>query len=563
MLSKKARIVTAMLMVAIFASANAVHVNPDGAGQIALLPYYTVNNGIITNLTVTNTTDLYKAVKVRFHESRIGADVFDFNVYLSPYDVWNASLRLNAATGLPNLITEDETCTYPDKAILQASIDFSNSYDATTDEDLTEGYVEIIEMGVLADGPYNPAEDGDLYAEIDASGSADGVINTVVGDRSIVDGLHHDATGMPADCSVVADAWSAGDADEQINGFESGTLSTEGIAQDGGGAGAPYADNMNAGLVAPTGGIKVYSIMINLTSGAAFVQQATHIDSYTTVAQHYRPDDQVNSQLPSLASGDVQRANMLSADGNTVKSIDLPLAEYDTGSVYDIAPNPSIPMGSNPLPVALVLSADAVSAPYFVKNDVNGETDIVLTYPMHKHGVWNNGGLTNDLDRRSGPEEPCAGALNDGINDGDTVTLEALGAQVNDYPHDGAGAICTNAGYVPFSSGPDIEVGFYYYDYEEMAAEYVSETCGCGVTPIGLFVVALERVINVVSVNRAAGGNQSVLGTPAANVFNWNLDPGFEAGWVTVSAAAQYDYETNPSIIAMTEIIGGIGAMAG
>ncbi|MCG8024299.1 MAG: hypothetical protein JAZ02_09985 [Candidatus Thiodiazotropha endolucinida] len=559
-----------MLLTVATTSVNGVHVNSDGAGQVALLPYYTVNNGIITNLTVTNTTDLYKAVKVRFHESRIGADVFDFNVYLSPYDVWNASLRLNAATGLPNLITEDETCTYPDKAILQASIDFSNSYDATTDEDLTEGYVEIIEMGVLADGPYSPADDGDLYAEIDAGGSADGVINAVAGDRSVVDGLRHDTTGMPADCSVVVDAWSAGDADEQINGFESGALSTEGIAQDGGGAGAPYADSMNAGLVAPSGGIKVYSIMINLTSGAAFVQQATHIDSYTTVAQHYRPDDPVNSQLPSLASGDVQRANMLSADGNTVKSIDLPLAEYDTGSVYDIAPNPSIPMGSNPLPIALVLSADAVAAPYFVENGVNGETDIVLNFPMRKHGIYNSHTLTNDHDD-TGPLEACSGTLNDGINDGETVTLESLGTQFNDHPHDGAGTFCRNAGYL-INATPDTEIRLFYYDYEERAAaldaDAISDSLTAGwpvppiISPLQL-IVSLPRVINVVSVNRAIGGNQSVLGTPAANVFNWNLDPGFEAGWVTISAAAQYDYETNPSIIAMTEIIGGIGAMAG
>ncbi|MBT3041176.1 MAG: hypothetical protein KME37_19805, partial [Candidatus Thiodiazotropha sp. (ex Codakia orbicularis)] len=121
----------------------------------------------------------------------------------------------------------------------------------------------------------------------------------------------------------------------------------------------------------------------------------------------------------------------------------------------------------------------------------------------------------------------------------------------------------------------DIEVNFFYYDYEERAAaldaDAISDSLTAGwpvppiISPLQL-IVSLPRVINVVSVNRAIGGNQSVLGTPAANVFNWNLDPGFEAGWVTISAAAQYDYETNPSIITMTEIIGGIGgigAMAG
>jgi hypothetical protein len=561
------KIATALLLITATAGVEAVHVNTDGAGQIALLPYYTVNNDFVTNLTVTNTTGLYKAVKVRFHESRLGADVLDLNIYLSPYDVWNATLRLNAQagrTGLPNLITEDESCSYPDKAQLKAGINFVNSYTANTDEDLTEGYVEIIEMGVIADGP-GPAVDGGLYAEIDASGSADGVINAVSGDRSIADGVQHDATGIPADCSVVADAWSAGAVDGQINGFGSGALSVNGIAQDAGGAASPYADSMNAGLVEPSGGIKAYSIMIRVSSGAAFVQQATHIDNYTTVAQHYRPDDPVNSQLPSLASGDVQRANMLSADGNTVKSIDVPLTEYDTGALFDIAPNTSIPMGSNPLPIALVLSADEVSAPYFVKSEVNGETDIVLTYPMRKHGIWNSHTLTNDLDG-TGPLPACVGTLNDGIDDGETVTLENLGAQVNDYPHDTDGALCSNAGYVK-NTTPDVEVALFSYDYEEMAAEIRLTDVGGWPEPPILDPwdekISLQRAVNVVTINRAPGGNLSVLGTPAANVFNWSLDPGFEAGWVTFSAAAQYDYETNPGIIAMTEIIGGIGSNAG
>lgn len=73
-------------------------------------------------------------------------------------------------------------------------------------------------------------------------------------------------------------------------------------------------------------------------------------------------------------------------------------------------------------------------------------------------------------------------------------------------------------------------------------------------------IVALEREVNVISVNRSTGGNLSVLGTPAANVFDWTLDPGFEAGWVTISASSEYNYETNASIIAMTEVVGGLTA---
>ncbi|MCG8047634.1 MAG: hypothetical protein N0E48_18735, partial [Candidatus Thiodiazotropha endolucinida] len=83
----------------------AAHVNTDGTGQVALLPYYNVNNNFITNVNITNTTGEYKAVKVRFRESRISADVLDFNVYMSPFDVWNATIRLNGSVA--NIITED------------------------------------------------------------------------------------------------------------------------------------------------------------------------------------------------------------------------------------------------------------------------------------------------------------------------------------------------------------------------------------------------------------------------------------------------------------------------
>ncbi len=54
-----------LLLIATNSIAYAVHINPDRTGQVALLPYYTVNNNFITNLSVTNTTVKYKAVRVR------------------------------------------------------------------------------------------------------------------------------------------------------------------------------------------------------------------------------------------------------------------------------------------------------------------------------------------------------------------------------------------------------------------------------------------------------------------------------------------------------------------
>jgi hypothetical protein len=549
----------ALFLICFKSSSLAVHLNHDRTGQVVLLPYYTVNSNFVTNFTVTNTSGKYKAIRVRLLDSRIGADLLNINLYLSPYDVWNATLRKNSTTGLPNLVTEDASCTYPDKATLQAGVDLENSYNSTTDQDLMEGYVEIIEMGDIADGP-GSADDGGLYAEIDISGAANGVINNVAGDRSITSGLRHDSAGQPADCSVVADAWEAGALSTvDINGFESGSLSDEGLAQDNGDPSLPYDESQNAGLVAPSGGISVYGIMINVATGAAFVQEGTAIDRYTTLAQHYLPDDSLYYRLPSLASGDVREAYITNSQGDDQKRITAPLTEYDTGALQDITPLPSVPMGSNPLPIAFVLNADAVSAPYFIEPNVNGETDIVLTFPMRKHGIYNGGTLTNDLDG-SGGLVACTGVLNDGIDDGGSITLDGFSRQVHDYPHNGDGTVCNNAGYAEIYRN-DVEIDLAYYDYEENIAGLDPYECNDFPCPLDPSVyIALERNVNVMSVSRASGSNQSVLGTSSENAFLWVLDPGFEAGWLTIRSNYRYDYEANLSITAMTEISGGIDA---
>jgi hypothetical protein len=432
-----------LMMAGFTAVGNATVINNDGFGQIALLPYYNINNNIITNINITNTTNLFKAVKVRFHESHNAADVFDVNLYLSPYDVWNGTIRLNPVTGAANFTTEDETCTLPNNALLHAGIDFSNNCAATSDDDLTEGYVEIIEMGVIADGyGYGNATDGDKTAEIDVTGIADGVIS--VGDRSIAAGLLHGPDDIPADCSVVQDAWNAGLADANINGFEPGGLTAEGIAASSA-TNDPYDSSLNAGLVyesRDSGGINAYAIMINVSSGSAFVISGTHIDDYSTVPQHYRTDDPLHYRLPSLASGDVTQAHMLDNHRGIKYSGPLSLTEWDTGAVSDITSNSPPPMGSNPFPIAVTLSADAIAAPYFTETAVNGGTEIVATFPMRKYGIFNSKILSNQIDETIAA---CDGELNDGIDDGATVTITGNGSgTVQDYPNI-AGTYCENA----------------------------------------------------------------------------------------------------------------------
>ena len=73
-------------------AANAVNVNPDGLGQVLLYSYYTTENGNDTLINITNTTDDAKAVKVRILEAMNSQEVLDFNLYMSPYDVWTAAI---------------------------------------------------------------------------------------------------------------------------------------------------------------------------------------------------------------------------------------------------------------------------------------------------------------------------------------------------------------------------------------------------------------------------------------------------------------------------------------
>ncbi|MCG8089495.1 MAG: hypothetical protein JAY62_07080 [Candidatus Thiodiazotropha endolucinida] len=547
---RKSRIIATLLVASIATPGGAAYINHDGIGQVALLPYYGVNNNNITNINIFNTTNLFKAVKLRFRESRISADVFNLNLYLSPYDVWNGTIRLNPATGVPNLITEDESCTLPSSSQLQAGIDFSNSYDATSNDDLSEGYIEIIEMGVIADGPGETnASDGDKYAEIDKSGIADGVISE--GDRSITAGLIHGEDGIPLDCTVIEDAWSAGSVGANINGFESGSLSVDGMATSGS-SHDPYDSSLNAGLVydeQDRGGINAYAILVNIASGAAFVESATHIDGYSTLPQHYHINDSTSSQLPSLASGNITQAYMVDEHGGIKNSGTLSLTEWDTGALSDNQPNPSTPKGSNPFPIAVVLSADSVGVPFFTEAGLNGSTEIVATFPMRHHGIYNGSIASNQVDQTIAK---CDGEFNDGIDDGASVAIPNLDVTAYDYPSID-GVYCDNAGFI--DSVPDVEVALAYNDYESQSGALINPNDYLIVNPI--LIDPLNRSVNVIKIQSTGNGSASVLGTPVDNAFNWQLDAGFKAGWARILFNG-YHYNIDPRIAQLTEINGGI-----
>jgi hypothetical protein len=148
-------------------AAQAVNINPDGLGQALIYPYYTTNGfgigGTVAPynslLSVVNSTASGKVVKVRFLEGRNSREVLDFNLWLSPFDVWTAAIIPSGAGA--GIFTTDLSCTTPTVSSSGTAptnfLNFGYTGTSADGEDTSlgrtkEGYVEIIEMGNVTGG---------------------------------------------------------------------------------------------------------------------------------------------------------------------------------------------------------------------------------------------------------------------------------------------------------------------------------------------------------------------------------------------------------------------------
>jgi hypothetical protein len=175
-------------------TAQAVSVSATGLGSVLLYPYYTVKgdtNPFNTLISIVNTTASTKVVKVRFREGKASAEVLDFNLFLSPYDVWVAGLSPDAAGGV-RLATPDKSCTIP--KIPSTGVVFRNTAyrnDVLADSSLArlrEGYLEVIEMASFYD------------------------------DSPTAQNAKHDETGTP-NCAGVTDTGALSDATTPFGGL--------------------------------------------------------------------------------------------------------------------------------------------------------------------------------------------------------------------------------------------------------------------------------------------------------------------------------------------------------
>ena len=147
-------------------TAASLELSPAGTGHMLLVPYYSTQAGNATLINITNTDTINgKAVKVRFRGASNSDDVFDFQVFLSPGDVWTANVS-KGADGRATLTTADNSCTKPGKTVLNstgfvtARLDQTLTGDALANQ-TREGYVEIFNMADIS-----PTLNSSLYADI-------------------------------------------------------------------------------------------------------------------------------------------------------------------------------------------------------------------------------------------------------------------------------------------------------------------------------------------------------------------------------------------------------------
>ncbi len=192
----------ATLLAALAANpASALNQSHDGAGQAVLLPYYSVEQGRATIMSVTNHGDQPKAISFVVAEGRNGRVALSFNIYLSARDSWTGALVGDSAGA--RLVSNDETCTVPSLPaegvpLRNAGFVGTRVDNLGTDiERLQRGQVEVVELGTLGGAAATMAQEKDCTA----------LITRFVGDGVWVNQPNTDverpAGGISADAQVV------------------------------------------------------------------------------------------------------------------------------------------------------------------------------------------------------------------------------------------------------------------------------------------------------------------------------------------------------------------------
>lgn len=484
-------------------SANAaLELQDDGIGHILLVPYFTVQNGNSTLLNIVNTdTVMGKAVKVRFRGGRDSDDIYDFQLFLSPGDVWTANISQNAS-GLATLSTSDLSCTLPASGVLNSTpfvIGRLSAADQANGIGTREGYVEIFNM---ADIPSGTTSTNPVFATI-----------------------KHTATGGAPTC------------------IEPILASIETAYPVLGAPGGPVQNANNGAvtaLLSPSSGLMANWTIINVPQTTAFSGEAVAIESTTPTRIVYSQQTQtpVAAVVPSTAYPNIASTfdGVLLTPGFATAEYDFP----DMSTPYEIATATS---GIQAYNLSSPLAHTAITNEFLLETGLAAKTDWLVSMPTRRYLVAGRGnvasgvsaatvgfysptaGLTTALANTSAPTDVCAnettGAYGSCTYGGDGTTAKE-GAQgffrgVTQYAADGRSAC--------------ISIGQYsMWNREEVA----NVTTNVVISPNVVTPVSLCGEVNILSLNNLTANTGAV----GANLVVAGLNVPYQNGWATVNLNA-------------------------
>ena len=340
--------------------AASLQVSQGGIGHSLIVPYFNAQNGNMTVLHVVNTDTVNgKAMKVRFRGALNSDDILDFQVFMSPGDVWTAAVSAGS-DGVAAITTADGTCTLPAlaKGVPQSFVvDRLNPALSAADKanNTREGYVEIFNM---ADIPLNNASNS-LYTAI-----------------KHVNGV------APCTPSVL---------NNTLQNF-----TNEAAASD-------------AGFNTPTTGLYGDWYIINVAQTTTFSGGATAITALNAAGTpgrgnfvHFPQNANANAN-PMLASADpLFRTDSLDAAGATVSSAKIAAANYDLPDLstpYTDLAALSATAALRPLKQATNLTnaikVTSITNQYANDASISAKTDWVFSMPTRRYNVAANYAATS------------------------------------------------------------------------------------------------------------------------------------------------------------------------
>ncbi len=371
-------------------TANALEVTRAGVGHALIVPYFNAQNGNMTVLHVTNTDQTNgKVAKVRFRSASNSDDLLDFQVFLSPGDVWTAAVVADA-NGLAQIVTADNTCTVP--ALASGVPQSFNNSTARLPSYLTEaqrnaltreGYVEI----------FNVADISALKAF-----DTNGALNAAGPNRSALYTATKHVNGV-APCSVAGSA-----ARTLLNNAAIADYQTEAAAAA-------------AGLDSGSGGLMGDWYIINVPQTTTFSGAATAIVANTGAGTpgavgNFRHFAQLGNNLVAAAGPNgvtadplFRNLNVFDATGAKVTTAALTMLNYDAPDLstpfFSAASSANTLLQSTNLLAAL--SVKSVTNQYALDSGITAKTDWVFSMPARRYNVAANYAAVTGTTGATGP----------------------------------------------------------------------------------------------------------------------------------------------------------------